>query len=114
MAMFSPAKLSRAALLSLTLAAGTFTAAPVQAQNFSFEFGFGNDSRFQHRRFPRICLTDQQLRRAIREQGYRNVYLNVENDNRIQARATRGGWVYLLWVNACTGRILDRERLRRS
>lgn len=61
----------------------------------------------------RVCLVgNSALRRAIARQGYENVFLNVPNDNRIQARATRGDWVYLLEVNHCTGRILDRRRLR--
>ena len=103
----------KAAVVALALSAGAVvTAVPVQAQGFSFNFQFGND-RFDN--FPRVCLTESQLRRAIRDQGYRNVALNVEmSDHRIHIRATRGGWVYQLLVNACSGRILDRERLRRS
>ena len=104
--------IAKAAVIALALGAGTVaTALPVQAQGFSFSFGFGNDNgRFG----TTVCLTEFQLRRAIRDQGYSNVALNVENDNRIKARATRGEWVYQLLVNACTGRILDRERLRRA
>lgn len=61
----------------------------------------------------RVCLVgNSALRRAIERQGYSNVYLNVPNDNRIQVRATRGKWVYLLQVNHCTGRVLDGRRLR--
>jgi len=61
-----------------------------------------------------IELTDFQIRKAIKAKGYSNVYLNVRNDRRIQVRATRGGWVYLLNVNTCTGSIVDRDRLRRG
>lgn len=97
----------RAAVIALALAA---TAIPAQAAGFSFSFG--NDV-FPHR--TRLCIpTDAGLRNAIKAQGYRNIYLNVENDGRIQSRATRGDWVYLLTVNSCTGRILDRQRLRHS
>jgi hypothetical protein len=61
----------------------------------------------------RVCLFGNgQIRRAIERQGYTKIYLNVQNGRYIQARATRGDWVYLLDVNACTGRVLDRERLR--
>ena len=103
--------LFRTALIALALGA---TAIPVQAASFSFGFGIGGDG-FSINRPHRLCLlTDRALRNAIQDQGYRRIFLNVENNNRIQARATRGGWVYLLTVNACTGRILDRERLRRS
>jgi len=61
----------------------------------------------------RVCLVgNSALRRAIERQGYSKIYLNVPNDNRIQVRATRGDWVYLLQVNHCTGRVLERRRLR--
>lgn len=99
-----------AAALAAALIGG---AMPAQAQAFRFNFGFGDDSFFERHRPLRLCLlTDSQLRRAIRQQGYHDIFLNVANDQRIQVRATRGDWVYLLLVNSCTGRILDRERLR--
>ena len=99
------------AVIGLGLAASTL---PVAAQGMQFHFGFGNDG-FGYRR-PLVCieLTDRQIRNAVRDQGYRNIYLNVRNDRRIQVRATRGGWVYLLRVSTCTGTILYRERLRRA
>lgn len=99
----------RAAVLGLTLAASTLPAGAAQ-----FHFGFGTDG-FGFRR-PLVCieLTDRQIRNAVRDQGYSNIYLNVRNDRRIQVRATRGDWVYLLRVSTCTGTILDRDRLRRS
>ena len=104
------ASILRAAVLGLALTASTL---PVAAQNLQFQFGFGTDG-FGFRR-PLICveLTDRQIRDAVRSQGYTNIFLNVRNDRRIQVRATRGGWVYLLRVSTCTGAILDRERLRR-
>ena len=103
--------LVRTAAIALALGATAVTAAPSQAQGFGFSFGFGAD---EQRRPLRLCLlTDSQLRRTIREQGYTDIFLNVANNNRIQVRASRGRWVYLLTVNSCTGRILDRERLRR-
>lgn len=103
--------LIRAAVLGLALGASVV---PVQAQSMQFQFGFGTDG-FGFRR-PLICieLTDRQIRNAVRDQGYSNIYLNVRNDRRIQVRATRGNWVYLLRVSTCTGAILNRERLRRS
>lgn len=99
----------RAAVIGLTLAASTLPAGAAQ-----FHFGFGTDG-FGFRR-PLVCieLTDRQIRNAVRDQGYSNIYLNVRNDRRIQVRATRGDWVYLLRVSTCTGTILDRDRLRRS
>lgn len=88
-------------------------AVPVQAANFSFSFGIG-DTGSHRGHFPRLCLTDYQLRHSIEDRGYSRVALNVELNNRIKARGTKGAWVYQLTLNACTGEILDRERLRRS
>jgi len=102
----------RAGLAALLLAA---TIVPAAAQsNLQFKFGFGSDG-FGYRR-PLLCveLTDRQIRNAIGDQGYSNIYLNARDSKRIQARATRGEWVYLLRVSTCTGQILDRDRLRRS
>lgn len=98
-----------AAVLGLVLAAATL---PAQAASMQFQFGFGTDG-FGFRR-PLLCieLTDRQIRNAVKAQGYHDIFLNVANDRRIQVRATRGGWVYLLRVSTCTGAILDRDRLR--
>jgi hypothetical protein len=101
--------LAAAALASMLFAAAP---PPAQAQSFHFGFGIGSDMFFERRPLRLCLLTDSQLRRAIADQGYHHIFLNVANNNRIQARATRGDWVYLLRVNACTGRILDSERLR--
>jgi hypothetical protein len=101
-------KLLRTIVLGATLVAGGMVAMPVQAQ-FSSDFGEGEfyDGPF------RLCLgMNSLIRRAITRQGYTNVYLNIEHDQRIEARATQGKWVYLLEVNACSGRVLDRKRLR--
>jgi hypothetical protein len=99
----------RAAVLGLAL-----VSAAVPASAAQFSFGFGTDG-FGFRR-PLVCieLTDRQIRSAVRDQGYSNIYLNVRNDRRIQVRATRGDWVYLLRVSTCTGAILNRDRLRRA
>lgn len=105
------ASLIRATVLSLALGASII---PASAASMQFQFGFGTDG-FGFRR-PLICLelTDRQIRNAVANQGYHNIYLNVRNDRRIQVRATRGDWVYLLRVSTCTGAILDRDRLRRA
>lgn len=95
-------------VVGVALMAGGMAAMPVQAQ-FSSDFGAGEfyDGPY------RMCLgMNSLIRRAIERQGYTNIYLNVEHDRRIEARATQGKWVYLLDVNACSGRVLDRKRLR--
>jgi hypothetical protein len=114
MTVFSLGAIMRAAAISIVLGATAASAMPAQAQSFSFGFSTGRDSGFTIRRPQRLCLlTDFALRRAIGSQGYHNIYLNVANNRRIQARATQGRWVYLLVVDTCTGRVLSRERLRR-
>ncbi len=101
-------KLFRSIVLGSVLVAGGMVAMPAQAQ-FSPNFGSGEfyDGPY------RLCLgMNSLIRRAIERQGYTNIYLNVEHDQRIEARATQGKWVYLLEVNACSGRVLERKRLR--
>jgi hypothetical protein len=104
------ASILRAGVLGLALAAATV---PAQAASVQFHFGIGDGFGFRR---PLICieLTDRQIRNAVADQGYSNIYLNVRNDRRIQVRATKGQWVYLLRVSTCTGAILDRDRLRRA
>lgn len=65
-------------------------------------------------RDPPFCIeiSDHGLREMVAEQGFTNVYLNVRNDKRIQVRATKGKWVYLLQVSTCTGSIVYGQRLR--
>ena len=98
------ANVVRVAVLGVMLAGAVV---PAQAASMQFGFGFG-----LHR--PVICieLTDRQIRQAVRNRGYTNVYLNVANNHRIQVRATKGDWVYLLKVSTCTGKILERTKLR--
>ena len=102
------ASILKAGALGLVLASAAMPAQAVQ-----FHFGIGDGFGFRR---PSICveLTDRQLRNAVAAQGYSNIYLNVRNDRRIQVRATRGDWVYLLRVSTCSGAILERDRLRRS
>ena len=100
------ASILRASAIGLILAA---TAVPVQAASMHFQFGDG----FGYRRVACLIeLTDSQIRKAVAAQGYRNIYLNVADHRRIQVRATKGKWVYLLRVSTCSGNILDRDRLR--
>lgn len=68
------------------------------------------DTFFRSRQF--CILTDSGLRTAVEDEGYSDVFLNVPTGRYVQARATRGDWVYLLRLNVCTGDIVDRDRLR--
>mgnify|MGYP003383715119 CR=1 FL=1 len=105
-------------LRTILLAALLGASVPATAQTFHFGFGLGidqgddPDTEFLPRR---LCvLTDRGLRNEIEAQGYDHIFLNVPTGYYVQARATRGDWVYLLKVNVCTGVIVDRDRLRRS
>lgn len=102
------ASIVRAGIIGLALSAA---AVPAQAASMHFHFGDG----FGYRRVACLIeLTDSQIRKAVAAQGYHNIYLNVADNRRIQVRATKGSWVYLLRVSTCTGAILDRDRLRHS
>lgn len=97
------------ALTALLLGAGI--SVPAQAQA-SFGIFFGDEESDFY--FPEriTCMGDYQVRQAVAQRGYTNIYLNVMNDKHVEVRATRDGWVYLLDFNYCTGRIEERTRLR--
>lgn len=108
--MLNPIKTTtRAVVLALALGGATLTAMPVQAQpSFRFEFNIGGD-RF-HQRF---CLSDGQVRRLLRAHGYHDIRF-IDRDGRIvQVRAERGRRDYRITVDACRGRIIDIDRIRR-
>lgn len=104
--------MTRSIAIALTaLLLGTSVTIPVQAQSTGFGIFYGDEeSDF----FPEhiTCMGDYQVRRAVADRGYTNIYLNVMNDKHVQVRATRDGWVYLLDFNYCTGRIEERRQLR--
>lgn len=98
-------------IATIVLAALAFASvgAPAQAQSFGIFFG-DERSDFYPERI--LCLSDRQIREAVADQGYNSIFLNVPNDKHVQVRASKGGWVYLLDFNYCTGEIESRQRLR--
>ena len=98
-----------AVVLMVVLSLGAGLVVPAQAQRFGLFFG---DERTDFAPERVICLTDYQIRRAIADLGYRDIYLNVARDKRIQVRASQGNWVYLLEFNYCSVQIESRQRLR--
>jgi len=117
---------ARAAAVALALGATAVTAMPAQAGSY-FSFGFGMNPgyggydmdpgfypyRHHIRPFPDfVCLTDFQVRLAIRNAGYSNVYLNAPMGRYIQARASRGNSVFLITFDRCRGVIVNVQRLR--
>ena len=106
-------------LATLALTAALLTAAtsfPAHAQSSGFGVFFGDEESdfFERDFFPEriTCMTDRQIRDDIAARGYTDVALNVAHEKRIEVRATRDGYVYLLDFNFCSGRILDEMRLR--
>jgi hypothetical protein len=67
-----------------------------------------------HFRFPMICDTDYELRQQLARSGFTHIYLNAPTGRTIQARATRGRWVYLIEMDYCSGEILSVDPLRPS
>ena len=104
---------------TLALTAVLLTAAPsfpahAQSSGFGVFFGDEESDFFERDYFPEriTCMTDRQIRDDIAGRGYTNIALNVANRDRIEVRATRDGWVYLLDFNFCSGSILGRTQLR--
>ena len=99
--------------LKIALAALLF-ATPSVSHAQGFGIFFGDEPSDLHRRDPRLpmCMTDRQIRNAIADLGYQDIALNVQHEDNIQVRATRGGAIYLIDFNACTGEIEGRQRLR--
>ena len=98
----------------MTMALLLLAPLPAQAQAPGFGVFLGDDERDFFGDYPEriTCLTDRQIRDDIAGRGYTNIALNVANRDRIEVRATRDGWVYLLDFNFCSGSILGRTQLR--
>jgi hypothetical protein len=111
---FSPKTLIRTAVIGLTLAGATLSAVPAQAQQFSFGFHIGNGG---YHNGPvvhdRSCLSDRQVRRLLQRNGYDEIRFTDRRGRIVQVRAERGRHDYRVTVDACRGRIIDVDRLRR-
>jgi hypothetical protein len=113
---------SRAALAALIIGAASVSAMPAQAANPNFSFGFnsGNGLTFyfgdgqQHRRFQQVCMTNREIRRDLRQSGFRNIRFGKQRKSKVRVIAVRGRWEYELRVNRCNGQVatLDRTRIR--
>jgi hypothetical protein len=112
-------KYAGAIAIAASLGATAFAVAPVQAQgfgfqvsppdsNFSFGFSVGRPDR------PNRCISQRAIDEAIEDQGYRRVRITDYGRRITEARGVRGGWVYDLTVNSCSGNIIDRDRVRRT
>ncbi|RYE47920.1 MAG: hypothetical protein EOP24_08795 [Hyphomicrobiales bacterium] len=112
-------KSGRAAIVAVTLGAAAFTAMPVQAQSFNFDFGIqGGGSSFSYgfdngRRMKRDCLTNNEVRRGLRRAGFDDIRFVDRRGVRVKVVADYGRRTYAMTINRCTGRVSDIERLRR-
>ena len=114
----------RAAIVALALGVPAYVVAtPAVAQpSFNFQFGVGPDGKPSvgfgvdsdgYRVRPQVCLTDRQIIRGIRDEGYRDVQI-VEDlpRNRVGVIARDGRTWYSMRVNRCTGEVDRIQRLR--
>lgn len=117
-------KSGRAAVVALVLGAAAVTAmpAPAMAQSgpsFSFQLGIGGGGggslRFDSGDVDLdFCLSNGQIRRGLRDYGFRNIDIVRANRNRVVVIARYGRAWYRLQVNRCTGDVRIIERLRRG
>ena len=64
--------------------------------------------------YPRaVCMTDWQVRSSLSARGYYNISLYAPRGPVIGAEAMRGGWLYALRVDRCSGAIVSAHRVRR-
>ncbi len=121
-------KSGRAALLALTLGAATVGTAAmptaVQAQEFNFRLGIGNDgsgmsfnfgNSNDRRHFRPItrCLTNNQVIRGLRHYGFRNAEIHRNfGRNVVAVIAEYRGRDYSMRVDRCTGEVYNVQRLR--
>lgn len=119
-------RIARATLVAAILGASALAAAPAQAQafdfsittpeGFSFSFGGGGFSGRQfhkpQRDYRHACMSDHELRRQLRDQGFYNIHLDQGRRGWVHIWAERRHSAYTMDVNTCTGTIanIDRER----
>jgi len=119
-------KTSKAAVVALALGTAAMSAAPTpvlaqSAPSFNFQLDLGGGDRGLTLRFGdddrrvRHCLTNAQVRRGLRANGFRNIdIVRQRNNNRVEVVATYGNRWYRLVVNKCNGRVQVLERIRRG
>ena len=123
---------SRAAILALALAGTSIgvlpAAAMAQSPSVQFQLDFGNGGvefragrRDRDRdylwddRGDRYCLSDRRIRRALRDEGWRDIdFVRELRRNRVEIVARYGRSYYLLRADRCDGEVRIVERLRRN
>jgi len=121
----SISKIFKAGAIALALGATAFTALPAQAApSFSFQFGVGNGMgfgfggpqyfgqngitlQFGDPNYFLYCLSNTQIRQALRNNGYKQVKIVKEynNSNKVLAVGWKDGDWWQLRVDRCTGKV---------
>jgi len=113
----------RALAVALVVGAGAMSAvAPVQAQGFGIQVGPGGGGVYVNPGFtpdrgrdrgPRCdFLSDREIERNLRDRGYRDISVRGRGPV-VDVTARQDGRYYSITFDACRGRILERERIRR-
>jgi Spy/CpxP family protein refolding chaperone len=112
--MLSPLNTLRAAVIGLALVGSAVTAMPAQAQpTVQFGFHVGGGGWHGGGRPDRRCLSDRDVRQLVRAQGYNDIRFADRKGRVVVVRAERGPRDYRITVDACRGRIIDVDRIRR-
>lgn len=110
-------KTLRAGAIALVLGGTAFTAMPAQAQSIDFDFRFGGPGWSWHfgdrDRGNRHCMTDPQVRRDLRRDGYRDIRFFDRRGRVVQVYAELGRRDFRIAYDTCRGMIVDRDRIRR-
>jgi hypothetical protein len=119
MSVINLTKALRAAAVTAALGGAVFTAVPAQAQNVDLDFRFGGPGfSFEidtDRDRRRLCMSDREVRRDLRSDGYREIRF-IDRRGRIVhlvAELQRPGRDrdYAIAYDTCRGRIVDRDRI---
>jgi hypothetical protein len=111
---------ARKTLAAAVIALGALAAVPANAGNLTVQFGYGGPSFGYHDggygwgdHGPRRhrWLSPQEVRRELRDRGYREIRYLDRRGAIYQVRAERRGRDFFLVVSARTGEILSRHRI---
>lgn len=112
----------KAAAVALALGGTALSVVPVQAQSFGFSFGndqfrFGVQSGDRYHGgygnggWGKYCMSDPQVRRDLRADGYRDIRFFDRKGRIVQVVAELRNREYEIAYDTCRGRIVDRDRV---
>jgi hypothetical protein len=116
----------RAGIVALTLGGTALVgAAPVQAApapNFGFSLNFGNGGNggivlhFGDDNYFDYCMTNSQIRSALRNKGYRDVKIVKEsnNTNKVWAIGRKNGDWYQMRIDRCSHKVDQIKKIKKN